>query len=99
MRALDVLEAALNNAPFVMMLEELGVGAIADPLPKNERTTPKLKAQLAAFCRRNPSHLDTEQQPLVPSIVSFAAKQIEPPPLHMFSQQEPTAQERRFKTA
>lgn len=97
MRALDVLEAALNNAPFVMMLEELGVGAIADPLPKNERTTPKLKAQLAAFCRRNPGHLDTEQQPLVHSIISFAAKQIKPLPKHMFSQQEPTAQEKAFQ--
>jgi hypothetical protein len=97
MRALDVLEAALNNAPFVMMLEELGVGGIADHMPKNERTTPKLKAQLASFCRRTPGLLDTEQQPLVHSLISFAAKQIKPPATHMFSRQEPTAHEKAFQ--
>lgn len=96
-RALDVLEAALNNAPFVMMLEELGVGAIADHLSKNERTTPKLKALLAAFCRRDPGYLDTEQQPLVRSIISFAAKQIQPRATHMFSRQEPTQHEKAFQ--
>lgn len=97
MRALDVLEAALNNAPFVMMLEELGVGQIADHLPRNERTTPKLKAQLASFSRRNPGHLDTEQQPLVHSVISFAAKQIKPAPTHMFSHQEPPESHKAFQ--
>lgn len=96
-RALDVLEAALNNAPFVMMLEELGVGEIADHLPRNERTTPKLKAQLASFCRRNPGHLDSEQQPVIHSIIGFAAKQIRPRPNHIFGTQEPSEQVKAFE--
>lgn len=96
MRALDLLESSLNNAPFVMMLEELGVGQIADHLAKNERTTPKLKAQLASFVRRNPGYLDTEQQELVHSIVRFAARQIRPAPTHMFGHHIPHESEKLF---
>lgn len=75
-RALDVLEAALNNAQMVALIEELGAGPDYDRTSTNERTTPKLRNLLSRVCREEPARTDTEGERIDNRVVQLAARQV-----------------------
>ena len=60
MRALDLL-TRFTNADFLFMMEELGCGSIADRLAKSERTTPKLKVEIARYTRLHPEAVEASR--------------------------------------
>lgn len=75
-RALDVLEKCLNNAPFLRLFEEYGLGDDLEADKGYSLTTPRLHGLLLKYLRRSPDRRDTEGNLVSEEMVRQAARHV-----------------------